>query len=125
MKKFSFIWVTGILFLGSFVGHWIFGWYDYVAEQSAHMQAPQASEYLIKMMRDTLENWQSEFLQLMWQVAGLAMLYYAGSPQSRGDDERMEEKLDAILRRLDPSMAENVIRDLDKRFPGRRPNDTL
>ena len=26
--------------------------------------------YLIHTMRDTLENWQSEFLQLLWQVGG-------------------------------------------------------
>jgi hypothetical protein len=35
------------------------------------------------MMRDTLENWQSEFLQLIWQVAGLAILLHVGSPQSK------------------------------------------
>ena len=46
------------------------------------------SEYLLQMTRDTLQNWRSEF-QLMWQVGGLAFLDYAGSPQSRGDDERM------------------------------------
>lgn len=28
------------------------------------------------MMRDTFENWQSEFLQLLWQVAGLAILLH-------------------------------------------------
>lgn len=25
-----------------------------------------ASEYTVQMLRDTLENWQSEFLQLIW-----------------------------------------------------------
>lgn len=68
-------------------------------------------------MRDTFENWQSEFLQLIWQVAGLAFLYYAGSPQSRGDDERLEEKLDILLRRIAPEQAEAVIADLEKRYP--------
>ena len=42
------------------------------------------------MTRDTLENWQSEFLQLMWQVGGLAFLLYVGSPQSKEGDERVE-----------------------------------
>ena len=54
-------------------GHWVFGWFAYVGEQAAHQQPIEVSAYTIQMMRDTLENWQSEFLQLLWQVAGLAM----------------------------------------------------
>jgi Domain of unknown function (DUF6766) len=34
------------------------------------------------MLRDTLENWQSEFLQLLWQVTGLAILLHVGSPHA-------------------------------------------
>lgn len=26
--------------------------------------------YVVEMLRDTFENWQSEFLQLLWQVVG-------------------------------------------------------
>ena len=40
-----------------------------------------------------MENWQSEFLQLMWQVAGLSFLLYVGSPQSKESSERIEEKI--------------------------------
>ena len=119
MKRYSFLWVTGLFFLVSLVLHWWFGWQAFLGEQTAHGQPPQVNDYLIEMMRDTMENWQSEFLQLMWQVAGLAFLYYAGSPASRGDDERMEAKLDALLRRLTPEDAEQVIRDLDRQWPGR------
>jgi hypothetical protein len=49
------------------------------------------------MMRDMLENWPWEFLQLVWQVGGLAFLLYVGSPQSK-EDNRIEAKVDAILR---------------------------
>jgi hypothetical protein len=38
--------------------------------------------YLIEMSRNTLENWQSEFLQLLWQAGGLALLLFVGSRQS-------------------------------------------
>jgi hypothetical protein len=71
------------------------------------------------MGRDTLENWQSEFLQLLWQVAGLAFFLYLGSPQSREGDERKEEKLDAILREINPKDAEKVIAMLDEKYPRR------
>ncbi|MDG2520644.1 hypothetical protein P7B02_03740 [Caulobacter segnis] len=119
MARYSFLWVTLILFAGSLVGHWLFGWLAFADEQAAHHQAVEVGPYLNLMARDTFENWQSEFLQLAWQVGGLALLYYAGSPQSRGDDERMEGKLDALLRRVDPEQADEIIRALDERYPGR------
>lgn len=119
MGKFSFAWVTGGFFVFCLVGHWLFGWFAYVDEQQALAQPVEVGGYVIEMMRDTLENWQSEFLQLVWQVVGLAFLYYAGSPQSRGDDERMEDKLDAILRRVDPEGAEGIIKALEAQFPKR------
>lgn len=71
------------------------------------------------MLRDTFENWQSEFLQLIWQVVGLTYLLYIGSPQSKEEDDRLEEKLDAILRAVDPEKADALIVALDGRFPGR------
>src|SRR5215211_7646636 len=101
-KRYGFAWVTIALFLITLTGHWIFGWFAYVSEQQAHQQPVVTSEYTVQMMRDTLENWQSEFLQLVWQVGGLALFLYLGSPQSREGDERKEAKLDAILRRLGP-----------------------
>lgn len=46
----------------------------------------------------TFENWQSEFLQLIWQAAGLALFLFWGSSQSKESDERLEAKVDALLR---------------------------
>ena len=114
--RFGFAWITGLFFLISLVGHWLFGWFAYVNEQHAHGEPIQVSGYFVEMTRDTLENWQSEFLQLLWQVAGLAILLHIGSPQSKEGDERKEAKLDAILRRLDPENADKVIRELDVQF---------
>jgi low affinity Fe/Cu permease len=71
------------------------------------------------MMRDTLENWQSEFLQLLWQVGGLAILLYVGSPQSKEGDDRLEAKIDEILRKVDPQHAEHIIQTLDEDYAGR------
>src|SRR5262245_41965277 len=92
LAKYGFLWVTLVLFLGSFAGHWMFAWGAFVEEQRTHGQQAEFRSYLIEVSRDTLENWQSEFLQLCWQVAGLAYLFYVGSPQSKEGDERKEEK---------------------------------
>ena len=116
LKNYSFLWVTLVLFVGSMIGHWTFGWFAYIHEQESHQQSAQVGEFVIEMMRDILENWQSEFLQLIWQVAGLAFLLHLGSPQSKEGDERKEEKLDRILAAIDPN-ARQIIDDLDRKYP--------
>ena len=115
--RHSFIWVTLVLFLGSFIGHWVFAWQAYVKEQQAHQQPVVVKEYLIEVSRDTLENWQSEFLQLIWQVAGLSFLLHIGSPQSKEGSERIEEKIDHLLEKIDPDNAKKVMRDIEERLP--------
>lgn len=115
--KYGYGWVTLGLFLFSLAGHWIFGWFAFANEQMAHHQPIEMNEFFVITMRDMLENWQSEFLQLIWQVAGLTYLLYVGSPQSRGDNDRVEDKVDAILRRVDPLHAEDIIEQCDAKSP--------
>ena len=98
--KYGYAWITLAFFLLSFAGHWIFGWFSFVSEQQAHGQPIEVSQYLVQMSRDTFENWQSEFLQLLWQVLGLAYFLYLGSPASKENDDRMEAKVDALMRTL-------------------------
>jgi hypothetical protein len=116
-RKKDFLWVTLALFLLSLGGHWTFAWRAFVDEQGAHGQPAELSGFLDEAIRDTLENWQSEFLQLIWQVAGLSFLFYIGSPQSKEGDERKEEKLDLILRSLEPDKADAWLKELEARFP--------
>jgi hypothetical protein len=118
-KRFGFAWVTGALFLITLSGHWIFGWFAYVDEQQAHQQPIEIGAYTIQMMRDTLENWQSEFLQLIWQVAGLAFLLHVGSPQSKEGDDRMEAKIDAILLAVEPKKGDEFLKRIDDEYEGR------
>jgi hypothetical protein len=118
-KRFGFAWVTGALFVITLSGHWIFGWFAYVDEQQAHQQPIEIGAYTIQMMRDTLENWQSEFLQLIWQVAGLAFLLHVGSPQSKEGDDRMEAKIDAILLAVEPKKGDEFLKRIDDEYEGR------
>lgn len=113
--KYGFAWVTLAFFLFSIIGHWVFGWFAYVNEAHAHAQTPETGEYLVELLRDTFENWQSEFLQLLWQVAGLAWLWYVGSPQSSEGTNRMEEKIDFLLSQSEEGRA--VRRRLDQEYP--------
>ncbi len=118
-KRYGYAWVTLGFFLLTIIGHWLFGWFAYADEQQAHGLPLETSGYLVEMLRDTFENWQSEFLQLLWQVGGLAFLLFVGSPQSKEGDDRVEAKIDEILRRLDPQGAESAIREIDDAYSGR------
>ena len=119
LHRYGFLWVTAGFFVISLIGHWLFGWFAYVNEQSSLGQPVEFGAYLVEMSRDTLENWQSEFLQLIWQVAGLALLLHVGSPQSKEGDDRMEAKLDAILLAVDPKQGEETITRIDDSYEGR------
>jgi hypothetical protein len=116
MKRYAYGWITVLFFLVSIAGHWLFGWYAFVEDAAEHTQQPVFSEYVIEMGRDTLENWQSEFLQLLWQVVGLAYFLYVGSPASKENDDRIEAKIDELLRMNGGSSADSLIRDIDERY---------
>jgi hypothetical protein len=117
IKYYGFFWVTLGLFIMSISLHWIYAWYAYEDEAREHNQPIQFSDYLNATMRDTMENWQSEFLQLIWQVVGLSFLLYVGSSQSKEGDERLEEKVDLLIQKLDRENGNKVIQELDKRYP--------
>jgi hypothetical protein len=113
--KHGYLWVTFALFLISLGGHWLFGWFVHVNDAHEHGQPVEALPYAWKTLREMMENWQSEFLQLIWQVAGLALLWSVGSPSSKEGDERREAKLDYILENMEGGPA--IRRSLDKKFP--------
>lgn len=117
LRKYGFAWVTLGFLVVSFFGHWLFGWFAFVGKQQQLGLPVEVGAYVIEMLRDTLENWQSEFLQLLWQVVGLTALLYVGSPQSKDSEDRTEAKLDAILRRVDPQGAEKTLRELEQKYP--------
>ena len=114
LKKYAYAWITLAFFTVSIALHWGFGWLAYVDDQTSHGQTVRLSPYLVEMGRDTFENWQSEFLQLLWQVVGLAYFLYVGSPSSKENDERMEAKLDALIELVGKEKGAELIADLDK-----------
>ena len=73
-------------------------------EAEQHGQPFTWSDFLPQFFSSTFENWQSEFLQLVWQAAGLALFYFWGSLQSKESDDRLDAKIDALLRdrNIDP-----------------------
>lgn len=114
--KYAYGWLTLAFFLGSITLHWYFGWTSFVNEAKDHGQTPEFDAYLSDMLRDTFENWQSEFLQLLWQVLGLAYFLYVGSPASKENDDRMEAKIDELIRLQAGGDAEALLQRIDERY---------
>ena len=117
IKYYGYFWVTLGLFIMSISLHWTFAWYSYIQEQIAHKQPIEFTDYFNQTFRDTMENWQSEFLQLIWQVAGLSILWYVGSAQSKEANDRLEEKVDLLIQKLDTENGKKLIQESDKKYP--------
>jgi hypothetical protein len=116
-RKYAYAWITIAFFLVSLLLHWYFGWQAFQDEAREHHATPELSQFAVEAARDTFENWQSEFLQLLWQVVGLAYFLYDGSPSSKENDDRTEAKLDALLRICAGSEeGDKLIRSLDYEY---------
>ena len=113
LKRYAYAWITLAFFIGSFGLHWTFGWFAFADEARQHGQSPEMAAWLVEMSRDTFENWQSEFLQLLWQVVGLAYFLYVGSPSSKENDDRVEAKIDALLELVGKKQGLELIRQID------------
>ena len=115
-RRYAYGWITLTFFLVSLLLHWYFGWHSFVEEARTHGEAPEVSSFANQILRETFENWQSEFLQLLWQVLGLAYFLYIGSPSSKENDDRLEVKIDALLRAVAGEKADPLIATIDKEY---------
>jgi hypothetical protein len=86
-----------ILFFGTWVAQGIAQWQTYTDEQLEHGESTQAGDFFSEFAHSTLENWQSEFLQLFAFVVLAALYIHKGSAESKDGDERLE----AALRRIE------------------------
>ena len=88
------------LFLISWVAHGIAEWQSYTDDQRAHKEPVEMGDFVTEFSRATLENWQSEFLQLFSFTVMAAVLIHKGSAESKDSDDRIEESLLRIEHKL-------------------------
>jgi hypothetical protein len=89
------------LFLVSWVAQAVAEWGTYVQEERAHGDTPNISDFFVQFGQSTFENWQSEFLQLFSFVVFSAILIHHGSAESRDGEDRIEQAVRRIEKRLD------------------------
>jgi hypothetical protein len=76
------------LFFLSWIGQAVAEWGTYVQDVRAHGETPAFAGYIVQFGQSTLENWQSEFLQLFSFVVFSAIL--RGGPDRTGREEDRE-----------------------------------
>lgn len=115
----------GIFFLAifflSWIGQLVTQWYQFRGEQETHGEGAAfwSGDFWFGFWQATFENWQSEFLQISAFVIATAYLVYKGSAESGDADQRIEAKVDALLRArgLDPEEVERRLPELVQRTP--------
>lgn len=90
-----------ILFFTSWIAQGFAEWHVYVSEQQAHRQPLGIADFITHFSQSTLENWQSEFLQLYSFVVMAALFIHRGSAESKDSDDRMEQKMDKIREQVE------------------------
>ncbi|MFL6205187.1 MAG: DUF6766 family protein [Acidimicrobiales bacterium] len=99
-REFGLSIVLLTLFLVSWAGQGITQWQVFTDEQKAHGEEPAMGDFLAEFGQSTLENWQSEFLQLFSFIALAALYIHKGSSESKDGEERMEASLKRIEQHL-------------------------
>lgn len=99
-KNYNLSIVLASLFLIAWVLQTWTGWRHFAAEQLSHGETAAwfgPSGYIWQWAAATMENWQSEFLQLLTFVVLTAYLIHKGSHESKDTDDEMM----ALLKRLE------------------------
>jgi len=103
-QDYSLSIVLFTFFALSFVGHTVTGWMQYSSDQTSHGETPTVfgdSGYIWYWGEWTLQNWQSEFLELGVIVVLSSFLIHKGSAESKDSDDEIKDLLTSIEKQLD------------------------
>jgi membrane protein implicated in regulation of membrane protease activity len=96
-REFALSFVLLLLFVSSWIGQGIAEWQVFTDDQRTHGEEPAVGDFMSEFAQSTLENWQSEFLQLFTMVVLTTFLIHRHSHESRDSQDRMQEQIEEIL----------------------------
>jgi hypothetical protein len=100
LRRWGAVYLLVLLFLGSWLGQFVTQLEEFRSEQRTHQEPFVWSEYVTQFFASTFENWQSEWLQLVFQAILLLGAKHWLFQVDAEDMERLENKVDAIADRL-------------------------
>jgi hypothetical protein len=89
-----------ILFFVTWAGQGVAQWQEFTDEARTHNEKVERGDFVAAFSKSTLENWQSEFLQLFSFVVLSALLIHKGSAESKDSDEEIQAALKRIEKEL-------------------------
>jgi hypothetical protein len=116
-REFGLTIILLTLFFVSWIGQGITEWQVFTDEQKAHGEEPELGDFIAEFGQSTLENWQSEFLQLFSFVALAALYIHKGSSESKDGEERLEASLKRIEQHLGTLPESSPRRGTDWKLP--------
>ena len=99
-KNFGLSLAFCLLFFITWVAQGIAQWQTYTDQQREHREPVEIGDFVSDFSQATLENWQSEFLQLFSFTIMAAVLIHKGSAESKDSDDRIA----ASLKRIEESL---------------------
>jgi len=104
-RRWGAVYILLLLFVGSWLGQFLTQLHEFRLDQQAHHEPFVWADYFTEFFASTFENWQSEWLQLVFQAILLLGAKHWLFQVDAEDMERLENKVDAIAERmgLDPN----------------------
>jgi hypothetical protein len=112
-RHWGAVYVLLILFLGSWLGQFFTQLAEFSSEQQTHGEPFVWSDFLYTYFAATLENWQSEWFQLIFQailLMGAKHLIFATDAK---DLERIEGKIDDLHQTILPAGTQRSANNLE------------
>jgi membrane associated rhomboid family serine protease len=101
VRRWGAVYVLLVLFIGSWLGQFFSQLSEFRSEQEEHDQAFAWPDFFTAFFSSTFENWQSEWLQLVFQAILLLGAKHLIFRVDAEDMERIEAKVDKINRHLE------------------------
>ncbi|WP_145808434.1 DUF6766 family protein [Kribbella amoyensis] len=100
VRRWGAVYLLLILFLGSWLGQFFTQLSEFKSDQQEHGQPFSLGDFWPNFFASTFENWQSEWLQLVFQAILLLGAKHFLFRVEAEDMERLEAKVDKISQQL-------------------------
>jgi hypothetical protein len=101
LHRWGVVYLLGVLFVASWAGQFATQLAEYGAEQAEHGQPFEWAGFASTFAAATLENWQSEWAQLLVQAVFVVALADKIFTRSLEDMNALHRKIDHVHARLD------------------------
>jgi hypothetical protein len=92
--------VLALIFFAAWIGMALTQWQEFEQDQQEHGEEATVKAFMPEFWSATLQNWQSEFLQLLLMTILSTYLVYKGSAESRDSQDEMQQAIKRIEEKL-------------------------